>query len=90
MTGFAVNHKLSFPTALRSLEITGLNVSRIREIILKGNVVLMSVTQMLQLRKTMNVRNTGKQQKKVKIIHCPLTITKKINKRSLLICIHRF
>ena len=44
MTGFAVNHKLSFPTALRSLQIAGLNVSRRREIILKSNVVLMSVT----------------------------------------------
>ena len=44
MTGFAVNHELSFPTALRSLQIAGLNVSRRREIILKSNV-LMSVTQ---------------------------------------------
>ena len=43
MTDFAVNHKLSFPTALRSIQIAGLNVSR-REIILKSNVVLMSVT----------------------------------------------
>ena len=43
MTGFAVNHKLSFPTALRSLQIAGLNVSRRREIILKSNV-LISVT----------------------------------------------
>ena len=43
MTGFAVNHKLSFPTAL-SLQIAGLNVSR-REIILNSNVVLMSVTK---------------------------------------------
>jgi len=42
MTGFAVNHKLSFPTALRSLQIAGLNVSRRREIILKSNIVLMS------------------------------------------------
>jgi len=33
-----------FPTALRSLQIAGLNVSRRREIILKSNVVLMSVT----------------------------------------------
>ena len=44
MTSFAFNHKLSFPTALRSLQIDGLNVSRRREIILKSNVVLMSVT----------------------------------------------
>jgi hypothetical protein len=44
MTGFAVNHKLSFPKALGSLQIAGLNVSRRREIILKSNVVLMSVT----------------------------------------------
>ena len=45
MTGLAVNHKLSFPTALRSLQIAGLNVSRRREIILKSNVVRMSVTK---------------------------------------------
>jgi len=45
MTGFAVNHKHSFPTALGSLQITGLNVSRRRVIILKSNVVLMFVTQ---------------------------------------------
>jgi len=45
MTGFAVNHKRSFPTALGSLQIAGLNVSRRREIILKSNVVLMFVTQ---------------------------------------------
>jgi len=44
MTGFAVNHKLSFPKALRSIHIAGLNVSRRREIMLKSNVVLMSVT----------------------------------------------
>ena len=44
MTGFAVNHKLSFPAALRSLQIAGLHVSRRREIILKSKVVLMSVT----------------------------------------------
>jgi len=44
MTGFAVNHKLSFPMALRSLQITGLNASRRKEITLKSNVVLMSVT----------------------------------------------
>ena len=44
MTGFAVNHNLSFPTALRSLQIAGLIVSRRREIILKSNVVLMTVT----------------------------------------------
>jgi len=44
MTDFAVNHKLSFPMALRSLQIAGLNVLRRREIILKSNVVLMSVT----------------------------------------------
>jgi len=44
MTGFAVNHKLSLPTALRSLQIAELNVSRRREVILKSNVVLMSVT----------------------------------------------
>ena len=41
---FAVNLKLSFPTALRSLQIAGLNVSRRREIILKSTAVLMSVT----------------------------------------------
>ena len=35
--------QISFQTALRSLEIAGLNVSRRREIILKSNVVLMSV-----------------------------------------------
>jgi len=44
MTDFTVNHKLSFPMALRILQIAGLNVSRRREIILKSNVVLMSVT----------------------------------------------
>ena len=44
MTGFAVNCKLSFAAALRSLQIAGLNVSRRREIILKSNVVLVSVT----------------------------------------------
>jgi len=44
MTGFADNHKLSFLMALRSLKITGINVSRRREIILKSNAVLMSVT----------------------------------------------
>jgi hypothetical protein len=26
MTGFTINHKLSFPMALRSLQIAGLNV----------------------------------------------------------------
>jgi len=44
MTGFAVNHKRSF-SSLKSLQNSGLNVSRRREIILKSNVVLMSVTQ---------------------------------------------
>jgi len=44
MTGLAVNHEISFPTALRSLQIAELNVSRRREIIFKSNVVLMSVT----------------------------------------------
>ena len=43
MTGFAVNHKLSFPTALERLQTAGENVSRRREIILKRNVVLKSV-----------------------------------------------
>ena len=44
MTGFAGNHKLSFPKALRTVQIAGLNVSRRREIVLKSNVVLMAVT----------------------------------------------
>jgi hypothetical protein len=44
MTGFAINHKTFLQMTLRSLQTTGLNVFRSKEIILKSNVFVMSLT----------------------------------------------